>query len=588
MSGRTDRDLCGGNLIMGGKQTIDSSRNMTGKNGDFKSLDTNQLVVNKNATFGQNISIVGTITADTITAQHIARASASPAATPAQQRQDNAYDIRVKQAYNQYKVTPDEHVNNDDETTHPEYFAQFSKGLQHDEHGNPIQASYESLLTAVSTGSTLDYDAIITGHTDARLKNPQAAVAYDLEGADTHVLSIPSAPAFSSAWRAGEAVENYWMALLRDVSFSDYGTGANTDVAGLSTAACADLNNMSDFRGPKESGDVTPATLFRMNPAGCIGGPFISQFLYLDCPYGAVSIDQKMTTPIAGSSNDFLKTLSTWLDAQNGKNPSATLTMDGTKRYIRNGRDIGQWVHIDVLNQLSLHAMLILFSIGCPVNAGNPYNSSANQCGFSTFGGPHLISLLGEVAARALRAVWFQKWNVHRALRPEAYGGCVDRTKAGVYEYPVHADVLTSDALVKIHEQNATWFLPQAFPEGSPLHPAYGSGHATVAGACITILKAWFDGSFVISSPVQPDADGLVLEPYIGSDLTVEGELNKLASNIAQGRVIAGVHWRSDSDESITLGEKVAIQLLHDQRALFNENFAGFTFKKFDGTTVTV
>jgi len=30
--------------------------------------------------------------------------------------------------------------------------------------------------------------------------------------------------------------------------------------------------------------------------------------------------------------------------------------------------------------------------------------------------------------------------------------------------------------------------LPMAFPEGSPIHPAYGAGHATVAGACVTIL----------------------------------------------------------------------------------------------------
>ena len=37
------------------------------------------------------------------------------------------------------------------------------------------------------------------------------------------------------------------------------------------------------------------------------------------------------------------------------------------------------------------------------------------------------------------------------------------------------------------------WLLPMAFPEGSPMHPSYGAGHATVAGACTTILKAWFD-----------------------------------------------------------------------------------------------
>ncbi len=44
-----------------------------------------------------------------------------------------------------------------------------------------------------------------------------------------------------------------------------------------------------------------------------------------------------------------------------------------------------------------------------------------------------------------------------------------------------------------------TALLPMAFPEGSPMHPAYGAGHATVAGACVTILKAFFDTSAVLA-----------------------------------------------------------------------------------------
>jgi hypothetical protein len=68
----------------------------------------------------------------------------------------------------------------------------------------------------------------------------------------------------------------------------------------------------------------------------------------------------------------------------------------------------------------------------------------------------------------------------------------------------------------------------------------------------------------------------------------VGGELNKLASNIATGRNQAGVHWRSDSLESLRVGERLAISILRDQRNSYNENFGGFTFTKFDGTTITV
>jgi hypothetical protein len=64
--------------------------------------------------------------------------------------------------------------------------------------------------------------------------------------------------------------------------------------------------------------------------------------------------------------------------------------------------------------------------------------------------------------------------------------------------------------------------------------------------------------------------------------------MNKLASNVSQGRNIAGVHWRTDATEANLLGEAVAISILRDQRATYNEPFGGFTFTKFDGTTITV
>jgi hypothetical protein len=91
--------------------------------------------------------------------------------------------------------------------------------------------------------------------------------------------------------------------------------------------------------------------------------------------------------------------------------------------------------------------------------------------------------------------------------------------------------------------------------------------------------------------PVQPTDDGLSLVPYTGSDagdLTVGGELNKIAANVALGRNTAGVHWRSDATESLKLGEQIAIGILKEQRACYNEVFNGFSLTKFDGTSITV
>jgi len=265
---------------------------------------------------------------------------------------------------------------------------------------------------------------------------------------------------------------------------------------------------------------------------------------------------------------------------------------------MRNGRDIGQWVHVDVLFQAYFHAFLILAGLNAPLDDGNPYKSNPTQDGFGTFGGPHIATVLCEVSTRALKSVWYQKWFVHRRLRPEVQAARIHRTLYNGAGYPVHTDILNSiSSSIRLGgflpPGNA--LLPVAFSEGCPTHPAYGAGHATVAGACVTILKAWFDESTRLVdlgvTPMQPTADGLTLEVYNGpdaGDLTVGGELNKLASNVALGRNIAGVHWRSDGTESNKLGEQVAIGLLAEQKACYNEDFSGFSLTTFDGIHTTV
>jgi len=82
--------------------------------------------------------------------------------------------------------------------------------------------------------------------------------------------------------------------------------------------------------------------------------------------------------------------------------------------------------------------------------------------------------------------------------------------------------------------------------------------------------------------------DGTGLVAYVEPELTIEGELNKLASNISLGRDIAGVHYRTDGDLGIVLGEQVAIGVLQDYVNTFNENFEGFKFNRFDGSAVVI
>ena len=513
------------------------------------------------------------------------------AATGSNQRANDSAKLRRDAASAGLKDTPQnlQHPNNQDEELYPNKLGSYSKGLPHNNDGTVVASAYAALVKAINSGRPADFDAIPLGGTTL-LTNPQCGLAFDMQGPDAHALVQPPAPAFASRAQAAEISENYWMALLRDVPYSQYSTNP------IANAAAADLTLYgNDFNAPKSGGAVTTATLFRGLTPGDRVGPYLSQFFYQDCNFGANKIEQKITTTVPGL--DYMTDFATWLAVQRGIAQPAN-TFDPVPRYMRNGRDIGQWVHIDVLFQGYFHAFLVLAGAGAPFDEGNPYNSNPSQAGFGTFGGPHIATLLCEVSTRALKAVWYEKWFVHRRLRPEVHAARVHRTLHAGAGYPVHPDILTSLSDANrlggfMPAGNA--LLPMAFPEGSPTHPAYGAGHATVAGACVTILKAWFKETTRLVdiglAPVQPADDGLNLVPYIESDagdLTVGGELNKVAANVAIGRNTAGVHWRSDATESLKLGEQIALGILKDQRACYNEVFNGFSLTKFDGTTVTV
>lgn len=517
-------------------------------------------------------------------------------------RTELAYQTRETAARRQRDAAHPTQAVNEDETRYATRIANFHKGLPHDANGHVIPAAYESLRGALSSGLGADFENIQLG-LGRKLVNPQAGLALDLEGPDGQQPTMPPPPRLASAEQAAEMVENYWMALARDVHFARYASDP------LILRAATDLDKVTEYHGPTEA-----RLLFRGDHVHDHAGPYLSQFMYLDTPFGAESVNRMMRTVVPGLDYGFKR--EDWLALQNGRDVTDKGTFDATRRYIRNGRDLGEWVHIDALYQAYFNACLILLDAEAPFDENNPYQGSQTQLGFGTFGGPHILSLVTEVATRALKAVWHQKWYVHRRLRPEAMAGLVDNQLAGRVDYQdaLHGDLLASDAVKAVRERNQahgadTVLLPLAFPEGSPTHPSYGAGHATVAGACVTILKAWFNESTRLvdiprlkvrktetyTGAVQATADGMELEPYTGADrkdLTVGGELDKLAANVAIGRDFAGVHWRTDYRHSLRLGEAIAIGVLRDQRDTYNEklrgNFQGFSLTTFDDQEIVV
>jgi hypothetical protein len=471
-----------------------------------------------------------------------------------------------------------QHERNDDREKLDPTWALYTKGLPHRTDGVADAEAVKHLWHAMETRSPRDFEDIPLGGY-IKLANPQAAYAYDLIGPDSQQIVIAPPPAFSSAAQAAEMVELYWHALMRDVPFSAFASDPTA------ARACAELTALPAFSGPRDGNAVTPLTLFRGVTSGSRIGPYVSQFLWRDLPWTPIRVQQKIR--IAAPERDYMTSWSDWLNVQNG-NLYPVNEYEAVPRYIRTVRDLGEYVHRDFTYQAFLGACLMLFRMNAPLDGGFLSQYSISQSGFVTLGPSDILNVVATVANVALKAAWFQKWVLHRRLRPEEYGARVERHASGKQTYPLHMDVLNSRALQAVSSKYGTFLLPQAYPEAAPMHTSYPSGHAAIAGACATALKACFAESFVIPNPQVPSEDGLTLVPYRGAELTVGGEIDKLAENVAIGRNLAGIHWRSDASEGFALGEQVTIGVLREMRMMSTELIAPFALTKFDGTRVEV
>lgn len=486
-------------------------------------------------------------------------------------RKSKSLSTRQFAAIIQYGLNIPAQTPNSDERLSAGKVASFSKGLPHNNLGEVDRAAYDRLLTAISSGRHADYEAIPMGGT-VKLANPQGALAYQLEGGDSHSFAIPAFFNFYSEALAGEMVEMYWHALALNVPFSQYGLEPQT------VAAINDLKTFKNYTA------TNAGNLFRIGFPGDINGPLVSQFLWRDVPCGPYTLQQRYKVP--APTNVHMTNYDQWLAIQRGAAATTSTVFDSTPRYIRNGHDLAEWVHKDFTFQAFQHAALILLGTNAQRDS-NPYSSSTSQAGFITFGGPHILDLIAKAAYAALKASWHQKWQVHRSLRPEVLAGRVHNHMRRAASYPLHPSLLSSAAVQQIFSRHGTYLLPQVYPEGSPTHPSYPSGHATIAGACATVLKAFFNESALMNNSVVASDDGLSLLPY-NEALTVGGEINKLAGNVAIGRDFAGVHYRQDALQGLLLGEKLALNLLSESKLILNESaLTTFTLTKFDGQTVS-
>jgi PAP2 superfamily len=427
--------------------------------------------------------------------------------------------------------------------------ALFSKSLQHNAQGLLSTETAAQFKSALRSRDWLAWEVMPVAN-EIRLVNPLAAHAWAEEPLAKSVSLPPPPPLVGSDELAAEALQLYWMAQLRDVNL------AFAERDSLWQQATAELSQRS-------SKGVTPQNLFQLGLQGEGVGHRLSQFLYQPIAYGSQLTHQTYKIPFEEQA--FNTDVTEWLRIQNGHWPSlpqGISRFDSKPHYLRSGRDLAEYVRSDFAYQPYINASAILHNETHrpreALSKTHPYKTARSQNGFVQWGSADVYRLIGRATDLALKAAWACKWQHFPLLRPEEYGGHLH------FKRELPSWLRESQAVQRTLKQFGTALLSQAYPEAAPAHPAYVSGHAAIAGACVTVLKALFDGDRVFRFPQVPTRDGLDTRHDDTPNLTYSGELNKLAANIAVGRQWAGIHWRCDSLEGLKLGERIGHALLQE------------------------
>jgi hypothetical protein len=493
-------------------------------------------------------------------------------------------------------IEPVAHITNGDEVKYGAdsefpFIGNFHKTLPHKSNGLVDVDAYLMLVNECIENVNVTACSKVPG--TGVLANSLGGYYLPAQGVPPWALVLPPPPSVDSAEMALMYAEVAWMALLRDVPFSEYADNplAAEAAASLSDmAAQPDIDNVLYRRPLGQDGKIDPASqLFRLDFEGVTRGPMVSQFLFETFEYDGIVVEPKITTVVPDS--DTMTTFEEFLCVQNGgADCFEPPERDPIPRYIRNARDLGFVSQRDRVTSIYVRAAFIKGILQPQISF---YESVKRQEGFSTQGIPRIDYQIVSAAA-GISPAWYSKWNVHRAVRPEGYGGLVDQTvSAEGTNFPVHPSILKNVVIERMVDKWGSALLPQMNTEGCPAHPSYPAGHAMIAGASVTVLKAYMDPDATRCYPFpikEASPDGLSLNVVIadnsGSDcITVNGELNKLAHNLSLGRDMSGLHFRSDATSGILQGEAYAITYLQDDLDRQPE-CATLKFKSFQGNVI--
>ena len=483
-----------------------------------------------------------------------------------------------------------------------------SKGLTHDAiTGWPLKADVDLLLQARSTATSEAVDAIpLSGGATRKIQNILCSHNFNIIGTDpSPTFDVITKPAIDSNESAFEMAEVYSKSLLRDVSFWDIEQGVNA-------TANTHITNLNAFPSksiaPVDGGLITAPLLHRDTLPGCLDGPYVSQFLVNGSYFNPIRNENNQAQFRTWNDTIGSQDITNWLSIQNGEEPLSTQGLS-TPLFIWNARylmAIGftespaqtmAWLTDYILNQ-SLLAL--------------QFQGSDNNDNYISGGLPSLHSSIQGVITACMSTAAHHKWGVQMGLRPEAlaqryhFAETLNNNSALFDDVPgfqfikdqVNGVMAPFIGEVQTQSTTGTALLRLTRGSGSSMDPSKPSMWSVVAGACITIFKAYlechdeFDQELAYPYSVIHSLTGGLPTTYAvppGTTITINGELNKLASNLGMCQSWLGESFRSCL--AYELGEKIGIRYLEDIQRSFHESydgFEGFTLTKFDGTYTVI
>ena len=228
---------------------------------------------------------------------------------------------------------------------------------------------------------------------------------------------------------------------------------------------------------------------------------------------------------------DYMTNRNEFIRIQNWLNPIDSIIENGAW-YIETPRDLIAVVHKDLPQERAINIYFWLIKLWAKPKFG----------WFISNGPIWIADVVNTTVKKAMQQTRYRKYKYNR-IRPEEVAWLFEfrdtltwevkkRVDKNYFEYTTRPEIANSKV------KYGTYLLPQAYPEGSPLHPDYPQWHSTFAVVVQAFINTMFDTEYMIPNYV---ADRWLL--IQSGSISIWNATQLFVDNIAIGRDYAWVHF---------------------------------------------